>query len=97
MINLIAAIGGNSAFFNILRPTLMILMVLLSIVVTILVLMQDGNTSEITGLGGSSNNSETHYGKNKAKSREGLLKLLTLIFSALLLIISVLYFIFRVV
>lgn len=97
MVYLFAAIGGSSAFLNFLRPALMISMVLLSIVVTILVLMQDGNTTEITGLGGSNNNSETHYGKNKAKSRESLLKKLTLIFSALLLIISVLYFIFRVV
>lgn len=83
----------STEFQRVMQPLLMIIMVLLSIAVTVLVLMQDGNTNNITGLTGS--NSESHYGKNKTKSRESVLKTTTLILSALLLIIVIVYFVLK--
>lgn len=58
----------------ILRTVLTILLILVSIVFTAIVLMQEGKSA---GLGSISGAAETYWGKNKGRSMEGTLVKLT--------------------
>jgi preprotein translocase subunit SecG len=69
-------------------------MVLISIAISVLILIQEGNTNEITGL--NSSTSDTFYGKNKSKSKESTLKKWTVGLAIALLIVSTLFFIFKI-
>ena len=53
-----------------LRIVLMIILILVSIVFTVIVLMQEGKSA---GLGAISGAAETYWGKNKGRSMEGAL------------------------
>ncbi|MGN1314165.1 MAG: preprotein translocase subunit SecG [Lachnospiraceae bacterium] len=55
---------------EILRNVLTVLFILICIVLTVLVLMQEGKSA---GLGALSGNTETYWGKNKGRSMEGTL------------------------
>lgn len=61
---------------QIITYVLLILMTLLSIAMVVVVMMQDSPSGSIGAITGSS---DTFYGKNKAKSKEVMLKRLTLI------------------
>lgn len=91
---LLAGFGLPTEVLKVLSPIFMCLMVALSIAVTVLVMMQEGNSSNITGLTGGT--SDTFYGKNKGRTKESKLKMWTLILSAALLIDSVLFFLFKI-
>ena len=69
---------------------LVILMAIAAIAAIILVLMQPTNSSGIDALGGSS---ETFFGKNKGKSIEAKLKKWTWICMAVLVVLSVAFFV----
>lgn len=58
----------------VLRTVLTILLILVSIVFTTIVLMQEGKSA---GLGSISGAAETYWGKNKGRSMEGTLVKLT--------------------
>ena len=61
--------------------------ILVCVVLTIIVLMQEGKNA---GLSGSiSGAAETYWGKNKARSMEGKLVVLTRILAAVFIILSV--------
>lgn len=68
-----------------LRIALYVFMILLSVVVTIIVLMQEGKQQ---GLGAISGAAETYWGKNKGRSMEGKLVKITTCFVALLIILA---------
>ena len=53
-----------------LRIVIQILFILICIVLTVIVLMQEGKSA---GLGGISGAAETYWGKNKGRSMEGKL------------------------
>ncbi len=77
---------------QIIEYVLLILMCLLSIAMIIIVLKQDGETDD---LGAISGKSETYYSQNKAKSREGSFKKVTIIVAICLVAISLIYFLLK--
>lgn len=54
---------------------LSIVMIVVSIVLTVLVLLQEGKSAGLGALGGGS--TDTYWGKNKGRSKEGKLDLAT--------------------
>ena len=73
----------------VLRTVLTIILILVSIVFTAIVLMQEGKSA---GLGAISGAAETYWGKNKGRSMEGNLvkwtKILTVVFFLLAIVLN---------
>ena len=73
----------------ILKYVLMVLFVLVCIIATVLVLMQEGRSQ---GLGAIAGAAETYWGKNKGRSMEGNLvkwtKILTVVFFLLAIVLN---------
>lgn len=59
---------------TILRTTLTIIMIIISVIMAIVILMQEGKSEGLGALSGSSN---TYWSKNKGRSMEGLLEKFT--------------------
>ena len=74
---------------TILKYVLMVLFVLVCIIATVLVLMQEGRSQ---GLGAIAGAAETYWGKNKGRSMEGHLvkwtKILTVVFFLLAIVLN---------
>ena len=74
---------------TILKYVLMVLFVLVCIIATVLVLMQEGRAQ---GLGAIAGAAETYWGKNKGRSMEGNLvkwtKILTVVFFLLAIVLN---------
>lgn len=70
----------------VLRTVLTIILILVSIVFTVIVLMQEGKTA---GLGAISGAAETYWGKNKGRSMEGTLVKLTKVLGVVFILLSV--------
>lgn len=68
-------------------------MVLFSIILTVIVVMQDGNSNNIGAITGGS---ESFFGKNKAKSMDAKLKRLTIYLAISILVTSILFFIVQI-
>ena len=68
-----------------LRIVLYIILIILSVVVSFIVLMQEGKQQ---GLGAISGAAETYWGKNKGRSMEGKLVKITGMLVALLIILA---------
>ena len=75
---------------DILAVVTIVVMALSALAAIILILLQQGNSTGIDALGGSS---ETFFGKNKGKSLESKMKKWTIICLVVLLIFSVIYFV----
>lgn len=93
LIHLLADPTTNETSFTILRAisyTLIVLMFIAAIAAVILVLMQPGNSTGVSALGGSS---ETFFGKNKGKSIEARMKKWTIISLVVLAIFSLAFYI----
>ena len=71
---------------EILRIVLNIIFVIDCIALTVVVLMQEGKSAGLGALAGG--NSETYWGKNKRRSKEGTLKKVTKIMAALFVILA---------
>ena len=69
----------------VLRTILMVVFILISIVLTVIVLMQEGKSA---GLGAISGAADTYWGKNKGRSMEGRLVMATRIMVVLFLVIA---------
>ena len=69
-----------------LRIVLMIILILVSIVFTAIVLMQEGKSA---GLGAISGAAETYWGKNKGRSMEGALVKLTKILGVVFMLLAI--------
>lgn len=76
---------------RVLMPILMILMVLCSIGVVVVVMMQKSSGENMSAIAGG--NSDSFYGKNKAQTKEGMLKKTTIGLFVTILLISVAYFV----
>ena len=72
--------------------TLVLLMAFAAVVAIVLILMQPTNSSGIDALGGSS---ETFFGKNKGKSVEAKMKKWTWICLAVIIALSILFYILQ--
>lgn len=70
----------------VLRIVLTILLILISVVFTVLVLMQEGKSA---GLGAISGAAETYWGKNKGRSMEGALVKLTTVLGVAFMVLAV--------
>lgn len=70
------------------RTFLLILFIIDCIALCVIVLMQKGRDSGIGGLTGGS--SDTYWSKNKGRSREGMMLMLTRVFSAVGLVLVIL-------
>lgn len=71
---------------EILRIVLNIIFVIDCIALTVVVLMQEGKNAGLGALAGG--NTETYWGKNKGRSKEGTLKKVTKIMAALFIILA---------
>lgn len=73
-----------------LRVVLMCILIVVSIVFTVIVLMQEGKSA---GLGAISGAAETYWGKNKGRSMEGALvkftKILGIVFMLLAVVLNI--------
>ena len=97
MLNLAALLvpAHDSASYNLyfgLSLTLIILMFVSALTAIILILMQPSNSSVIDALGGSR---ETFFGKNKGKSIEAKMKKWTWICLAILVVLSIIFFVLQ--
>lgn len=70
----------------VLKTILTVLFILISLVITVVILMQEGKAQ---GLGAISGAADTYWGKNKGRSMEGMLVKLTRIFVVLFLVLAV--------
>lgn len=69
----------------VLKMILTIVFILVSVVLTVVVLMQQGKNA---GLGAIAGGSETYWGKNKGRSMEGMLEKITKILIAVFIILA---------
>ncbi len=91
-----APIDGSHELFGVYKTLSLILVILMAVAALaalILVLLQPSNSTGIDALGGSS---ETFFGKNKGKSVEAKMKKWTWICLAIILVLSVAFFILPV-
>ncbi len=70
----------------VLNTILSIVLVLISVILTVVILMQEGKSA---GLGTIAGAADTYWGKNKGRSMEGVLVKVTKILVALFIIISI--------
>ena len=89
MLDFVLASITNEAW-KVIDAVLIILMTVISIAIVVVVMMQEGESGGVSAISGGS--SETFYGKNKGQSREQILKRITLILGAVMLVISVVFF-----
>ena len=80
----------NYNVYMILSRVCVILSVLCAGFVTIVVMIQSGNSNGVSALGGSS---DTFYGKNKSKTVESKLRRLTVICIAIMTVLLIAYYI----
>lgn len=78
---------------GVIANVLIILMTVISVAIIVIVMMQEGETGGVSAISGGS--SDTFYGKNKGRSKEQILKRMTLILGAVMLVISVIFFIIK--
>ena len=69
----------------VLKTILTILFIIISLVITVIILMQEGKQA---GLGSIAGAADTYWGKNKGRSMEGMLVKLTRIFFILFIVIA---------
>ena len=68
------------------KTILTVVFIILSIVITVVILMQEGKSA---GLGAISGAADTYWGKNKGRSKEGRLVKATIVCVVLFFIISI--------
>ena len=73
---------------EVLKTIITIVLVIVSILLTILVLMQEGKTQGLGSLGGGMNDS-SYWGKNKSRSLEGMLGKITKYLAIIFLLLAV--------
>lgn len=70
---------------EILKTILTVIFILISLILTVVILMQEGKSA---GLGAIAGAADTYWGKNKGRSMEGMLVRLTKIGVALFIILA---------
>lgn len=72
------------------KTALTIIFLLISLIIIVLVLMQESKDNGLGSLAGSSSNGDTYWSKNKGRSREGMLVLATTVGVVLFLVLALL-------
>ena len=70
---------------EILKTVCMVVFIIISIILTVIILMQEGKSA---GLGAISGAADTYWGKNKGRSMEGRLVMATRIMVILFLVLA---------
>ncbi len=70
----------------VLKVILMIVYIITCIALTVIVLMQEGKQAGLTGA--ISGGSDTYWGRNKGRSREGVLEKVTTVLAVLFILLS---------
>ena len=70
---------------TVLNTLLTVVFIILSVVITVIILMQEGKSA---GLGAIAGAAETYWGKNKGRSMEGMLVKLTRVAVILFLVLA---------
>ena len=70
------------------RIALTVIFIIVCVALCIIILAQKGRDSGIGGLTGSSSSGDTYWSKNKGRSREGMMVLLTRIFAVTAIILA---------
>ena len=71
---------------DILKTILTIVFIIISLIITVVILMQEGKSA---GLGAIAGAADTYWGKNKGRSMEGMLVKVTRVCVILFLVIAV--------
>ncbi|MBR2614445.1 MAG: preprotein translocase subunit SecG [Clostridia bacterium] len=92
LMNMLAGneIGGLYELVPALKIVLLVIMALCALFIILVVLIQPGNSSGISALGGTS---ETFFEKNKGKTFESKMKKLTTVCYIVLAVLSVVFYI----
>lgn len=56
-----------------LKTALMVAFIVISVILTVIILSQEGKSAGLGSLGGASSNTDSYWSKNKGRSREGVL------------------------
>ena len=70
----------------VLKTILSVLFIIISLIITVVILMQEGKSA---GLGAISGAADTYWGKNKGRSMEGALARGTTVLAVLFVLISI--------
>lgn len=90
MISLANLLSVNSQLYKVASAACIILAAICALFIVIVILMQSGNSEGVSALGGQS---DTFYGKNKSKTLEHKLKILTGICIGIIAVLMICYFI----
>ncbi len=71
--------------FETIRPIFTVLFIVVCILLTVLVLMQEGKSAGLGSIGGAA---ETYWGKNKGRSMEGALVKFTRVLAILFMVLA---------
>lgn len=92
VLNLISAVQAYNVY-TVLSIIFMVIMVLLSVAMIIIVVLQQGNSSNLGAIAGGA---ESFFGKNKARSLDGKFKRWTIFISIGILLTSILFFVIQI-
>ena len=90
MFNLLASsnIGGIYEAFPVIRVILLVIMLLCALFIIAVVMLQPGNSSGVSALGGTT---ETFLSKNKGKTTESKLKKLTIVCAVIFTVFAIVF------
>lgn len=72
------------------KTALTIIFLLISVLIIVLVLMQESKDNGLGSLAGGSSNADTYWSKNKGRSKEGMLILATTVCVVIFLVLALL-------
>jgi preprotein translocase subunit SecG len=85
MIHLVVIDFRRCTMFETIRPIFTVLFIVVCILLTVLVLMQEGKSAGLGSIGGAA---ETYWGKNKGRSMEGALVKFTRVLAILFMVLA---------
>lgn len=91
MMNMLMAVQGSVAWgvwHDIIKPIFLVIMALCAIFLILVILFQPGNSTGISALGGQT---ETFLGKNKSKTFEHRMKVLTVITAIVFAVLCIVF------
>ncbi len=95
ILNSILAVSGNYyPIYKALSIICVVLAAICALFVVVVVLMQQGNSNGVSALGG---NTDTFYGKNKSKTLEHKLKVLTVISIVVIAVLMVAFYLLELI
>lgn len=94
MISLSSLMSLSYQFYKIASIVCIAVAAICALFILIVILMQQGNSEGVSALGGQS---DTFYGKNKSKTLEHKLKILTGICIGIIAVLMVVYFILQLI